>query len=72
LWYNQSSNYNYDKPEFSSNTGSFTQIVWKSTTSIGFGLALGIKNNMKCAFVVANYSPPGNLIGAFNQNVIKP
>ena len=49
-------------------TGHFTQLVWKSTTDIGCGLAI-IKNKV---YGVTNYFPPGNYIGSsnFRKNVL--
>ncbi len=42
LWYNEIKNYNFDNPRFSVleiKAGHFTQLVWKSTTHIGLGVA---------------------------------
>ncbi|MCQ2818202.1 MAG: CAP domain-containing protein [archaeon] len=47
---------------------AFTQMVWKSTTQVGFGIA---EANGKTYFV-ANYYPRGNILGSFEQNVFKP
>ena len=38
MWYNEIKSYNYAKSGFSGATGHFTQLVWKSTTSVGFGI----------------------------------
>lgn len=89
-------------PRTSHNTGHFTQLVWKSTTSVGCGrtecngkgegeapgwyvlLSPLIFPTLPCSppmlllitltrpsprFVVCNYHPPGNVLGAFTQNV---
>jgi hypothetical protein len=64
-WYNEVSNYNFSNPGYSSSTGHFTQIVWKSTTALGCGYA-------KCGqedYWVCQYSPQGNISGQFPQNV---
>lgn len=65
MWYDEISLYNFNNPGFSSRTGHFTQVVWKSTTRLGCGL--GIVGSR--AIGVCNYSPPGNVIGAFPSNV---
>lgn len=55
--------------------GHFTAIVWKSTTAVGCGKAWCV--NMPIGpqswtgyYYVCNYSPPGNMIGAFRENVL--
>ncbi|MHA4811929.1 CAP domain-containing protein [Flavitalea flava] len=40
--------------------GHYTQIIWKTTTSVGCALV----SNKKKDFLVCRYSPPGNRIGA--------
>ena len=57
LWYSEVKDYDYNNPGFSSSTGHFTQLVWKSTTKIGCGAACN--SNSFCA-VVCNYYPGGN------------
>jgi len=52
-------------------TGHFTQMVWKGSTSVGFGVAfkkVGMGNYK--SIVVARFSPPGNMRGAYAQNVM--
>ncbi|CAF1080630.1 unnamed protein product [Brachionus calyciflorus] len=66
MWYNEVKFYNYNNGGFSMQTGHFTQVVWKSTTRLGCGLA--ISGNR--AVGVCNYSPPGNVVGAFQKNVL--
>lgn len=69
-WYSEERNYDYNNPGFRSNTGHFTQLVWKSTTHVGVGRAV----NGSTTFVVANYTPAGNVTnaGQFEQNVLRP
>lgn len=50
------------------NSGHFTQVVWKESKELGVAFA---KNGGK-VIVVANYSPPGNFIGHFAENVPPP
>ena len=51
-------------------TGHFTQVVWKSTTKLGMGVAFG--NGGRNVVVVAQYGPAGNMMGEFPQNVPRP
>jgi hypothetical protein len=69
-WYNENENYNYSKGQFSSDTGHFTCLVWKSTTSFGMGISINSATNT--VDVVFNASPPGNIIGEFQENVLSP
>lgn len=40
----EASMYDYDNPNFSEETGHFTQLVWKNTTTVGCGSRLcGLK-----------------------------
>ncbi|MEO6012484.1 MAG: CAP family protein [Devosia sp.] len=64
-WYNEIGQYDFNNPGFSDGTGHFTQVVWKSTKHVGCGVA-------QCsggALLVCNYSPAGNLEGAYPENV---
>lgn len=45
----------------------FTQNIWKTTTSVCYGKAVGSDGN---TYVAARYSPPGNFLGIFDQNVL--
>lgn len=50
--------------------GHFTQVVWKSTKYVGMGIAKS--NTHGSVVIVANYLPPGNFIGQFKTNVLRP
>ncbi len=70
-------NYNYSaanvtNPDYFLKVGHFTQLVWKSSVRLGLGLATNATT--KWTFVVANYDPPGNVLGAesFVKNVAPP
>lgn len=68
MWYDEVKDYDYNKPGFSSQTGHFTQVVWKKSQKLGFGYAQ--VNGYTVG--VALYSPPGNYQGQFKENVLKP
>jgi hypothetical protein len=68
-WYSEIQNYNFNKPGFHTRTGHFTQLVWKSSKELGMGIAQAADGTW---YVVANYSPPGNISGQFPLNVLKP
>ncbi|CAH8440673.1 unnamed protein product [Schistosoma curassoni] len=48
-------------------TGHFTQVIWKSTTTAGFGRALS--KDRHSIYVVGRYDPPGNFSDEFLENV---
>ncbi|HNN06058.1 MAG TPA: CAP domain-containing protein [Leptospiraceae bacterium] len=68
-WYSEINLYDFNKPGSSSKAGHFTQLVWKSTTEFGCGVA---KSKSDRSFFVCNYNPPGNIEGTFAANVFKP
>ncbi|KIJ41716.1 hypothetical protein M422DRAFT_171979, partial [Sphaerobolus stellatus SS14] len=65
LWVNESHN----DPGFSEQTGHFTQVVWKSTTTIGCALVEcpkgTILKDFAVDYLVCQYYPPGNVQGEF-------
>jgi len=67
-WYNEISLYDFSNPGFSDATGHFTCLVWLSTTS--FGMGISINKNTNKVYISFNSSPPGNIIGEFQQNVL--
>jgi hypothetical protein len=67
-WAGEEAQYNYANPGFSEATGHFTQQVWVGTSTIGCGVA-------SCGgfpLYVCEYSPPGNVLGEFADNVKAP
>ena len=66
-WYDEIEQYNFQDATFSSTTGHFTQLVWKGTQQVGFGVALS--SDGKSVYIVAQFSPPGNYLGEFDTNV---
>lgn len=75
-WYDEVANYNYGNPGFSSETGHFTQVVWKGSTQVGCGAAKGTATidgtQYNAFYVVCQYTAPGNVSGQFPANVEKP
>ncbi|NEP09378.1 MAG: secretion protein [Symploca sp. SIO2C1] len=75
-WYEEVVDYDYNNPGFSVDTGHFTQVVWKSTTQLGCGVAQGPKviagRNATINYVVCHYTPHGNFYGEYPSNVLQP
>ncbi|KAI2657127.1 Golgi-associated plant pathogenesis-related protein 1 [Labeo rohita] len=67
-WYSEIKDYNFSTPGNQPGTGHFTQVVWKSSTELGVGLA----TDGKTVFVVGQYRPAGNMINAgyYEKNVL--
>lgn len=63
-WYGESKDYDYSCASFSSQTGHFTQMLWKGVTSVGMAVS------DDSHFLVAVYSPAGNTAGEFRSNVL--
>lgn len=68
-FYEEIKDYNFDKPGFSSQTGHFTQVVWKSTRQIGAANKARADGKF---VVVVRYFPPGNVNSEnyFKDNVL--
>lgn len=67
MWYDEIKNYNFDNPGNFGGTGHFTQVVWIASQQMGVAIA-GEGNGPQ--YVVARYSPAGNLLGHFQENVM--
>jgi hypothetical protein len=65
-WYEEVGNYSFARPGFQSNTGHFSQVVWKGSRELGVGKATGHDGKV---FVVARYRPPGNNLRTFDENI---
>ncbi|XP_077417145.1 GLI pathogenesis-related 2 [Vanacampus margaritifer] len=65
-WYDEIKKYSWSNPGFSSNTGHFTQVVWKASTQLGVGMA----TDGNKVFVVGQYRPAGNMSHYFRENVL--
>jgi hypothetical protein len=64
MWGNEKRSFKYDIfPNCSTNrsavVGHYTQMIWRTTTSVGCALA----SNGQTDFLVCRYSPPGNVVG---------
>ncbi|KAI1128759.1 PR-1-like protein [Nemania abortiva] len=68
-WGDEGEEYNYNDPGFSEATGHFTQLVWKDTSDVGCGRKLCGERGW---YLVCEYWPRGNVIGAFQGEVDKP
>jgi len=66
LWYNEVNFYKFENPGFSPETGHFTQLIWRSTTKIGYGISRSGSNT----YVVMQFDPCGNVNNQFDQNVL--
>ncbi|KAF9441866.1 PR-1-like protein [Macrolepiota fuliginosa MF-IS2] len=75
-WVGESSKYDYNHPGFSAATGHFTQVVWKATTTLGCGTHHCTTGSPfgsgDWTYIVCRYTPPGNFLGQFPQNVGRP
>lgn len=67
-WYNEISLYDYIHPEFNTETGHFTQLIWKNTTHIGCGYKSKCHGKFSKIWI-CQYEPAGNIIGEFAINV---
>lgn len=68
-WYNEIKDHKFGKEPTNLGTGHFTQVVWEDTKEVGVGVA---KSKDGHVYVVANYFPPGNMIGSFAKKVPPP
>ncbi|CEF71329.1 CAP domain-containing protein [Strongyloides ratti] len=69
-WYNEINKYDYNKPEFSTETRDFTALIWKSTTEVGCAVTKSKKT--KRTYICCKYNKPGNINGLFKENVLPP
>lgn len=67
-WYSENDKHVYTEEPTTLKAGNFTQMIWKSTTHLGVGIA---KNGEKM-YLVANYNPRGNFAGQFLKSVPPP
>lgn len=65
-WYSEVKDYNFSKSGYQTNTGHFTQVVWKGSKELGIGKAKSADGKV---FVVGRYRPAGNNMRTFKENV---
>lgn len=70
-WYQQHKDFDLDQPTLTATTGHFTQLVWRKSRRIGVGVARSDCDSTGSGqyYVVANYDPPGNVVGEYRENV---
>jgi uncharacterized protein YkwD len=66
-WGNERAEYDFRHPDFSEQTGHFSQLVWKNTTDVGCGARFC--NQSGGWYFVCEYWPRGNVIGQFTEEV---
>lgn len=60
LWFSEKKLYHRENFSEKTPCGHYTQMVWKESLQVGFGMAINAKGQ---AILVACYSPPGNMLG---------
>ncbi|EPE08719.1 scp-like extracellular protein [Ophiostoma piceae UAMH 11346] len=74
-WGNERREYNFKNPGFTEETGHFSQLVWKTSVTVGCGRRLcgGKAQGEKSTgwFLACEYWPRGNIIGQFAEEVQK-
>jgi uncharacterized protein YkwD len=70
-WYDEIAKYDFSNPQFSADTGHFTQLVWKGSTKVGIGRVSGQGPTYFETYIVFVFEPPGNMEGEFAANVLK-
>ncbi|HUQ04400.1 MAG TPA: CAP family protein [Kofleriaceae bacterium] len=65
MWYREVDQYDFKKGGFAMDTGHFTQVVWADTRRVGCGMTTCKGMDI----IVCNYDPPGNVQGAYRENV---
>jgi uncharacterized protein YkwD len=68
-WISEVANYDYTANSCSGTCGHYTQVVWRTSTSLGCGIKFCSTNSpfgsqfSNWYIVVCNYLPPGNFVG---------
>ena len=70
MWYCSEENcFDYGNPKYSSQTGHFSQVVWKESLEIGCGLCQRKSLSSYQIVLMCNYAAPGNMANSFAANV---
>lgn len=64
-WASEAKDYPWGTDVFVRGTGHFTQLIWRDTTHVGFGICRRGNQTM----IVANFHPAGNINGRFLECV---
>lgn len=65
-WYAEINDYDFDIHD-ENVSKQFTQMIWKGSKEVGFGMAKSLKGNW--FYGVALYYPMGNIVGEYYDNV---
>lgn len=68
-WYSEINNHSFGREPENLGSGHFSQVVWEDSKDIGVGIARTKEGQI---YVVANYFPPGNVMGSFAKKVRPP
>lgn len=69
-WGHERTEYNFQKANFDTKTGHFSQLVWKATQQVGCGRTnCSGSGDAPGWFLVCEYYPGGNVLGRFEENV---
>lgn len=68
-WYSEIKSHKFGKEPSNLDSGHFTQVVWQDSKEVGIGVSRTKEGQV---YVVANYSPPGNVMGSFSSKVLPP
>ncbi|XP_077866200.1 Golgi-associated plant pathogenesis-related protein 1-like [Saccoglossus kowalevskii] len=67
MFYNEIKLYDFRHPQFSYDTGHFTQVIWKETKKIGCGASLRYRTHWTQFHIACEYYPQGNIFGKSNM-----
>lgn len=68
-WYDEIKDHRFGREPSNLGSGHFTQVVWEDSKEVGVGMARSKDGHI---YVVANYNPPGNIMGSFAKKVRPP